>query len=236
MITYKIILDYLGVAPNTFSTPVNTILQYNNFTKFMNIFDSTYYRYGIIPSHNNINVSLTNSLNYCLSNIENTDNELHDIVDIWKLSNDIHINIIIFDFKINKIFATHYGDYFNPWRPTILLAKSDDIWEPIITSTTKIFTIYDNIILKNNILSQEIYRYNMNEIICINDNFKNIVEQYIDNDIDTNTIFINNTTFTKNKLDKMKKDELMQIVTNMNLVLNIAKPTKKDLINIIIGT
>ena len=45
--------------------------------------------------------------------------------------------------------------------------------------------------------------------------------------------FITNNTFSRAKLEKMKKDELMIILTNMNLSINIVKPTKKDIIKII---
>ena len=84
--------------------------------------------------------------------------------------------------------------------------------------------------MKNKILTNEIKKYNSNINICINDNFNEILE--IDNLLNTDT-FIDSTTFSKNKLDKMKKEELLQIITNMNITISQSKPTKKDLIKII---
>ena len=74
-------------------------------------------------------------------------------------------------------------------------------------------------------------KYKSTEEIQINDNFNEILE--IDQFSNNNDTFINNTTFSKNKLEKMKKDELMQIITNMNIIITHVKPTKKDLIQII---
>ena len=34
-------------------------------------------------------------------------------------------------------------------------------------------------------------------------------------------------------IGNMKKDELIQIITNMNITITLVKPTKKDLIQII---
>ena len=74
-------------------------------------------------------------------------------------------------------------------------------------------------------------KYNSMEPIQLNDNFNEILE--LEQFSNTNDTFVNNTTFSKNKLDKMKKDELVQIISNMNITIPSGKTTKKDLIKII---
>lgn len=228
MITYELILEYLAPPINTFSNKQNIMMSSTNFPYFKDIFDDSFSRYGVVSTDKSINVSLYNSILHCL-NIPSFDK---DLINLWTICNSIHINIIVFDFKHNTISASYYGDYLNPWRPTIYLANYDDWWEPIISNETNIFSFssYKGLILKNKILSNDIKKYNDTCIITINDNFTEIVEPYINNNEET---FINNTTFSKNKLDKMKKEELLQIISNMNKKMDLSRPTKKDLIEII---
>jgi len=231
MITYETILNELSPKINTFSSQMNIMLMSSKFTHFTEIFDNNFYRYGIQTMSNSKNVSLKNSINYCLDSSVELPNLQSS--DLWEISNSIHINILIFDFKNNKIFATYYGDFFNPWRPTIYLANYDDMWEPIVSNESKVFSIssYKSNILKKKILILDINKYNSTDKITINDNFNEILE--LEQLINTNDTFINNTTFSKNKLEKMKKDELLQIISNMNINTPLTKLTKKDLIKII---
>ena len=239
MITYELIIETLSPFVNTFSCQPNIILNSCNFSHFSEILDNSFYRYGINTSSDNINTTLYDSINYCIeSTISNNSN-----YDLWKISNDIHINIIIFDFKNNTISAVHIGEFFNPWRPTILLANYDKFWEPIVTKEHKIFSFATSKsnILKNNILSQEIKKYNDTTNIIICDNFVEImgIEKFLsidsieEDDDDIQDPFIKNKSLSRAKLDKMKKDDLMVILTNMNLTITIKKPTKKDIIDLI---
>lgn len=245
MITYELILEHLAPPINTFSNKQNIMMKLSDFTYFKDIFDDTFYRYGIRINDSDIdksiNISLYNSLLYCL----NTDSlDLPDN-NLWTLANTIHINIIVFDFKNNKISSAYYGDFFNPWRPTIYLANYDQFWEPIVSNETKIFSLssYKTLILKNKILASDIKKYNDTINITINDNFMEILEleQLVN---PTEDVFVNNSTlkeqnanldskFSKNKLDKMKKEELLKIISNMNLQIDKVRPTKKDLIELI---
>ena len=229
MITYEIICEYLSPPINLFSSQPNITLNSSTFKHFGDIFDSTFYRYGVTTMHNSKNVSLQNSIQYCID----IDISIDTNANLWDISNNIHVNIIIFDFKNNKIFATYFDNYFNPWRPTILLANYNDMWEPIVSKETKIFSFSSNksSILKNKILTSEITEYNKTDKLNINDNFLEILE--IEQFINKNETFVNNTTFSRNKLDKMKKDELLQIISNMNVTIKQSRPTKKDLIKII---
>ncbi len=80
--------------------------------------------------------------------------------------------------------------------------------------------------------------------ITINDNFNEIIdiEGYVNKESNSineepNTIdnFIKSEPFTQNKLEKMKKDELIQICQNLNKKILISKPTKKNLIDTILS-
>jgi hypothetical protein len=247
MLTYDIIVNYLMPVVNKFSQHPNISLKSSEFTYFNKIFDDTFYRYGInYNDEQSNNVSLKSSILYCLDeNYHNIQlNQINNIItpnDITNCVKELNINIIIFDFKNNKISSEYFGDYFNPWRPTILLANYEEYYEPIVIKECKIFSFSSckSNILKNNILSQQIYKYNTEELININDNFKEILELENFNKSSSG----NNDTFTsseeappnKSKLDKMKKDELIQLCAKLNKSINIARPTKKDLIEIILN-
>ncbi len=243
MLTYDIIVKYLMPVVNNFSQHPNISLKSSDFTCFNKIFDDTFYRYGINNTDDN-NISLKSSILYCIDenyhNIQiNQINNIINISDITSCVNELNINIIIFDFKNDKISCEYFGDYFNPWRPTILLANYEEYYEPIVTKECKIFSFssYKSNILKNNILSQQINKYNTDEMININDNFKEIIE--LENFIKLNQ----NDTFTsseeevynKTKLTKMKRDELIVLCNKLNKNITISKPTKIDLINLILS-
>ena len=152
MLTYDIIVKYLMPVVNNFSLQPNIILKSVDFTMFNKIFDDTFYRIGVNNS------TFKSCLLYCIDeNLYNTESDqINNIITtntITESVNKLNINIIIFDFKNNKITSEYYGNYFNPWRPTILLANYDDYYEPIITKECKIFSFssYKSNILKTNI-------------------------------------------------------------------------------------
>ena len=244
MLTYEIIINTLTPIVNTFSLQPNILLKSSEFTYFNKLFDDSFYRYGV---HNM--TSLKSSILYCMDsyhNIVSKDIITHDNIDeiiptnnIKEIVDFLNINIIIFDFKNNIISSEYRTDYFNPWYPTIYLAKYDEWWEPIVTKDTKIFSFSSSksSILKNNILMQNIFRYMTDNHITINDNFNEIIEiegfDIKNEEINTIDNFIKVEPYTKNKLEKMKKDELIQICQTLNKKVGISKPTKKDLIEII---
>jgi hypothetical protein len=225
---------------NTFSLQPNIIMKSAEFPLHAKLFDEGFYRYGITSTYICNNISFKSSVLYCLdSNFHNMTPENISVspIDITTLSNEVHINIIIFDFKNDLIYCSHFGDFMNPWRPTILLAKYEEWWEPIVTKDLKIFSFSSNKsnVLKNNILSQNIYKYNTKDLITINDNFNEIID--IDGFVKPSVtspvdIFIM-PDIKKTKLEKMKKDDLIQLCNNMNKPIKLTKPTKKDLIKII---
>ncbi len=230
MLTYEIILKHLMPVANCFSLKSQLTMPVSDFKYFNKLFDDSFYRYGVITTNNNINVSLKNSISFCL-NIQTNDDIPNNIKEIV---NELDINIIIFDFKNNIITSQYNGDFFNPWKPTIYLANYDDWWEPIVSKDCKLFSFSSSksSILKNNILIQNINKYETNEPISINDNFHEIIMlEGISKEVDE--CFMTNEKPPKSKLDKMKKAELIELCNTMNKIINIKKPTKKDLIDLI---
>ena len=243
MLTYDIIIKYLMPVVNTFSQHPNISLKSSEFTYFNKIFDDTFYRYGINNNDDN-NISLKSSILYCIDeNYHNIPiNQINNLIttnDIVNCVKELNINIIIFDFKNDKISSEYFGDYFNPWRPTILLANYEEFYEPIVTKECKIFSFssYKSNVFKNNILNMQINKYNTNEIININDNFKEILELENFNKSMSNDSFTSSEeeVYNKSKLDKMKKDELVGLCLKLNKSITISRPTKKDLIELILN-
>jgi hypothetical protein len=234
-------------AINTFSLQPNIVMKSVDFPFFSNIFDETFYRFGVsnYNSSNSTN-SLINSICYCLSD-NNNDMHNNNITDIVK---KLDINIIIFDFKNNKIMMEYKDTQFlNPWKPTLLLANYDEWWEPIVCKDTKIFSFSSpkSNILKKNIFNQNITRMN-GDNININDNFQEIIDMEgfnkksisssssdeDDSNDNYNNAFIVKEKPNKTQLNKMKKEELINICKQFNKTINSSKLTKKDLIDIIL--
>ena len=254
MLTYDIIINILMPAINIFSLQSGIAMKSNDFPFFSKLFDDSFYRFGIKSnSNNNINNMLINSILYCLSTdtLNDTFNDIN-INSVEDLVKKLDINIIIFDFKNNKIMMEYNNnnDFFNPWKPTIYLANYNEWWEPIVCKDTKIFSFSSvkATILKNNILNETITKMN-GDSININDNFNEIIEiegfmnkvADLPNDVsseveeDYNNAFIKeNPKHTNAQLNKMKKDELIELCKQYNKTINISKPTKKDLIDIIL--
>ena len=232
MLTYDIIIKHLMPPVNNFSLQQNIVMKSTDFPFFNKLFDDTFYRFGISST------SLITSINYCLSNNVELKNNIKDIIK------QLDINIIIFDFKNNKILMEYNNDFYNPWKPTIFLANYDEWWEPIVCKDTKIFSFSSPKahILKNNILNQTITRIN-GEYVNINDNFHEIIKMEgftkplelsdDDNHAEYNEAFISTEKPNKTTLNKMKKDELIDLCKKLKKSINISKPTKKDLIDLI---
>jgi hypothetical protein len=248
-ITYETIIAQLMPKQNVFSLQPNIIMKASDFPVFKDIFDDVFYRIGITNMYMGKNISLQNSIMYCvdsqynnkdIESIINTINNISD--DIEKIVKELQINIFIFDFKNNIIECIYNGDYMNPWRPSIYLARYDEWWEPIIVKDLRIFSFSSPRanVLKHNILNMEVYKYNTKDNITINDNFNEIItldgfmkNANAHNNTDSEELFIAPVIPTRGKLDKMKKDDLIALCNTLNKIINISKPTKKDLIDII---
>lgn len=266
-ITYNLILKYLCESKeedNSFSNKKNIIQNSETFSSFSELFSSSYYRYGItIYNSKKENISFLCSLLFSIDkNIISKDlNEIEDTINLLKIniqlkknkdfiqnvSDNLNINLIIFNFDSNKITTVYPDLFFNPWLPTVYLAKFEDFWEPIVSNKNKIFNLSNDIdsILRYNILLENIEYFNDEKEFTINDNFEDILKNeklYVNNNINTEVVFTNETFISENiiknditvkKLNKMKKEDLKELLNELKLICNIKKPKKSDYINLI---
>ena len=148
------------------------------------------------------------------------------------------INILIFNFKEEKIFAVNSDEFYNPYKSTILLANYNEYFEPICSKTSKLFT-YSNSFLEK-ILNDEVEYYEseyLDKDFTLVDNLNELYENQSDNNeseesSDNNNMFIKNNSLNlnKTKLRKMKKNEIIQLINEFNYQVNVNQ-TKDNLIN-----
>jgi hypothetical protein len=90
-------------------------------------------------------------------------------------------------------------------------------------------------IFKNKILNKLIE----NNDFVLNDNIDYICDNSFEKVIDDNIPFTTQNNIhqnlSKSKLNKMKKDEIIQLIDDLNLCITKLKPTKNDLINVILN-
>jgi len=244
MITYDLIISTLM---NTDNKPLSTnILQYSkDFTSFNDIFDNSFYKQGIIPSKD---LSLYVSILFCINKdyFILTENEILSDAknlktkynNVQLIVNNLKLNIIIFNFDNKTIKTVYEGDYFNPYISTIFLSYKNNYYEPIICNETKIFSYSSSKInvFKYNILTSDIQYFDSSKEYILNDNIFEILElEEITNIDDT---FITHSeiknSLTENKLNKMKKDELINICNELNIILTNKRMIKKDIIQLIL--
>lgn len=251
-ITYNDIISTL-CDNNKFSTKLNIMKFVDQFSYFKNIFTNEFYRYGIhIYDNEYKNISFLSSILYCiddnynymdknilLNKIKEISNTLENTFDIV---NKLNINILIFDFKNDKIKTIYDGDYLNPYKETIFLANYDKYWEPICCKDYKSFniTLSKCNILKNKILNCNISYIDDTKIYVLNDNLNEIVENKFGIIENNNNSFTTKKTIysnlTKNKLTKMNKNDILQIIDDLNIDISILKkPTKNVLIDLILN-
>ena len=252
-LNYDIIISYLcpTVKDNTIEKKINIMEKIDN-EYFSDIFTDNFYKYGVYKYDNdNNNISLLMSLLYCLDDkyINYTEDDINnislhyrksmDIFDISNFVNNFDMNFIIFNFDNGHISAGYQGDYLNPCKPSIFLAYENDLYEPIVSNDLRLFNyaINKNNILKSNILFQDITYFNNDKEFVINDNINEVLENdnLIKNSISETfvTTFDISKNISMNKLNKMKKTDLMNLLNELNLTMQLLKPTKKDIIILI---
>ena len=170
---------------------------------------------------------------------------LDDGVVLQAIVQILNINLLIFDFEKKDIFSIFHGDFYDPWKSSLLLAKKDKDWEPIF-SDKKQFCYNENF-LKKILTTQEILYYNqkylnkyyslldnVNELIKINglDDNSSVEEDSIKEDSENMDTFINpieeikNMKLNKTKLKTLKKDQIFELLKRLNC--DISKDDKKD--------
>ena len=146
----------------------------------------------------------------------------------------LDINILVMDFEDYKIRTLFNGDYLNPWRVTLFLAKKDKNWEPLFCDK-KQFS-YNDSFLKKILTNEEILYYNedyLNKSYSLLDNISeisNIVESEVNSDVDSDDenleTFINpleeikSMKLTKTKLKNLKKDQIYELINRLNIDIN----------------
>lgn len=251
-LSYDIIINFLCPknTDNIIEKKINIMEKINN-EKYCHLFNDNFYKYGVYKyDNNNTNISLLMSLLYCLDDkyINYKQEDIDEMVNyymkeigIFTLQNFINkfdMNFIIFNSIDGTIKTGYQGDFFNPWKPTILLSYDNIFYEPIVCTDYKIFNYTNgkNNILKNSILLEDIEYIDDSKEYVINDNLNEVLEydNLVNNISDTFiTTFDLSKNISLNKLNKMKKVELVNLLKELNLNIQLLRPTKKDIINLI---
>ena len=173
--------------------------------------------------------------------------------NIWiyeLIANYLKINFIIFDFNTLEIFIIYGGEFMDPWKTCLFLAKNENSWEPIRNNEKKFFSYNDNVLKK--ILAQLSINVNYfdNKIIkkelVIVDNLKELLNNLTNSNADIETESEINSDcleeipfikkeikLTESKLNKMTKPDLIIYLKSLN-IKSTTKSTKKDLIQLIL--
>ena len=215
----------------------------NTFNKCL---DNTLYRYGVtIYNNDKLNISFWSSLLTILDKsflIPIDNDELYlvkkfidDIVDmkthvdmkervklvpnsqVFEFVADVlNINLLFLDFK-NLTFNVIYPNlYLNPWNKICILAKNDDLFEPVMSKENRYFT-FDNDIIKNLFLNNYItYFDNIKEYILL-DTKEKVKEKEDEASVKINTKYKKTLELVDNiKVVKTNKinDEITSTVQN----------------------
>ena len=172
---------------------------------------------------------------------------LQTIVDI------LDINIIIFDFKTVDVFLLYHKKEMNPFKTTFLFAKYENLWEPILLNDkTEIVRTFDYDSIKDILdLSTKKYFSSNKDIVVSNiDKIIKAEKNKLSKKQSDTTIFIkceneleptNNKEenvkemFNKNKLNRMKNVELIELINELKLKLP-EKQLKANLVDVIIAS
>lgn len=231
-----------GEYNNNFPEKFKDILD-NTFNKCL---DNTFNRYGVTTYNNDkLNISFWSSLLTILDKsflIPIDNDELYlvkkfidDIVDkkrhvdmkervklvpnsqVFEFVADVlNINLLFLDFK-NLTFNVIYPDlYLNPWNKICILAKNDDLFEPVMSKENRYFT-FDNDIIKNLFLNNDItYFDNIKEYILL-DTKEKVKEKEDEASVKINTKYKKTLELVDNiKVVKTNKinDEITSTVQN----------------------
>jgi hypothetical protein len=173
-----------------------------------------------------------------------------DIIDnitycIQLLSEILNINILIFDFKNKNIKITYSDESCNPWKPTIILSKYDELWEPIMFDSKRTFS-YNDINIKKLLNDGEIEYYEsdtINKKYILNENIKTLIDDIQIKFTQSAELFDSTETFIKietkdndeiNTLNKKNKNELIDICKLKNIKVT-TKMLKKEIIELILN-
>lgn len=253
-ITFDTIINYLSNKKTTFINKINIIKPIDEFN-----FDIPMFRVGVLNKHKNKNISMIQSILYCINqeylyqsqddkiklgerlikeiqsyfNINYNDNNSMTKLEASKQFESIKkynflnyeeilyifsfclkTNFIVLDYLTEKSSIISYflnNNVIDHMRPFIILAKNENDFEPVFNHEKKLLS-YDDVIN---------YMTSYNTI--------NITEIFKPDKKNSDSVFINNSNYTFESLNKKLKAELMEICDNMNINY-IKKDLKKTLI------
>lgn len=175
------------------------------------------------------------------------ENNKNNSLTLELLSFCFNINILICDFKDEKIKTIYSGDFFNPWKATVILSRYNNMWEPIYTDGDRLFD-YNNTVIQN--ICHDDLEYLDSDYLdkeyMLMDNFEEIINLEKENiavadDVDTklvknksNKTFISKIklkhNYSESKLKKMTKDKLIDLCNELELDINFNTKTRKKYI------
>jgi hypothetical protein len=146
-----------------------------------------------------------------------------DCIVIQYIAEVLDINIIIFDFKDEKIKAVYPNDIMNPWKQSILLANYDLFWEPIMCKKSKGSIVrlfdYNNPVFKK-IISTNITYLN-DTILKKKFNFINNIQVVIANEEKLLKSDKNKTNSSNSGVEQDVKDK-KNLYTQNNVTVSIS--------------
>ena len=210
------------------------INEINKFKSFLNdsvkSFSPSIYLKNYLNENKLVNTDLLNNL---------------DIFYFQTIVEVFDINMLILDFNDENIYSLYPDNHYNPWKPTLLFAKYNDWWEPIIyeVKTKRTFS-YNDIQIKK-LLTESQIEYYCKDIIkkdfIMDDNINNIINE-LKPEQRPEEVDENNNTFIKPEkvghdfvtLNKLTKNDLSEICKTNNIKIN-TKMLKKELIELIMN-
>jgi hypothetical protein len=218
----------------------------------------------IINNIKNQLLEISKNINSCKTDCKTDFDELLKGIDIkehFKLEANkyvlqfivdcLDINFIILDFNTMEIQTLYKNNSMNPWKQSLIFAKSENYWEPIMYNKmkeNKRFFDNNNIIFKKILNYDNIKYYESIKEFSIQNNILDIIMVEKSNLIKLNktsensVVFISDTKLQSNNLlslslkerlsilNKMKVKELYELTQELELNMK-KKSLKADLIN-----
>jgi hypothetical protein len=155
--------------------------------------------------------------------------DANNYLDAYILAIFLNINIYVFSYTDNKIYAFYSENELNTYKKNIFINEIDNIFYPL---TYKLdngrYFKYNSTILNNVIFSDYIYSYNFknNKILELSNNWENILQNHLN--IDTSNIVIDlDSNILINMQDSESSDEsdidynnLTEEIQNLNNKMN----------------
>ena len=186
-----------------------------------------------------------------------------DLVILQYIVDIMDINFMIFDFETENTEVLYKKDIMNPWKQTLLFAKFENMWEPIMLIKPKgeiqrTFD-YNNINVKKILFTPNLVKYyngdkikkeyiyidDISDVIEIEKKQLNKIDLKNDLNVDsdssvkthseTDDIISSYSSLNKTKLNKMKVNELEPIVTKLKITIDAKRITRQIMIDNIVN-